>query len=211
MLISTLRPLVIAEAPDIPVPVIDTYLILAARELCNESRVWKTDVTFSVTGAATYTPALPADAEIAEPTSAAIYLSSTAVSTTPKFKTSAQLDMLDPLWRSRTGNPTWFTLPAFNTIQLVPNPPTGGSITVPLALRPTLTATTIDDRVGNRFNEVLAHGALGKLLLMNRRSWYNPQGAAYFSTLFAEEKNHAETVGADGYARAARKVRYGGY
>jgi hypothetical protein len=208
MNLDDLIPQVALEAQDVPEFTASMQLVLSARELCTFSLAWQDDVTVNLNGKATYS-FLPQDGELVEPISATFTESQTGSTSRVQFTTPARLDQEDPSWRTRVGNALWAFFPDQETVQYVPNPPQGTIITR-VALQPTMTDRTVDDRVGNLFSETIVHGALARLFRMPNRQWSDKGMAAYYQELFERGKGEAQVRGVDGFAKVNRRVRYGG-
>lgn len=209
MNLDDLIPLVIVEAPAVPDVVAGYQVALSARDLCRFSLAWQSDISVTVDGSATYAFVPPDEGELVEPVSG-IFATSVGASTSPLTpKAVAQLDRINPGWRTLLGSPSYYLLPDSETIQFVPNPPLG-TATIRVALQPSLTRRVLDDRVGERYAEAIVHGALYRLFRMPAREWSDPKHAAYYEELFEREKSDAQVKGVDGFIKVARSVRYGG-
>lgn len=208
MRLDDLIPQVVLEAPAVADIAASHQIVLAARELCTFSLAWQADIIVRLTGRNSYT-FLPEEGDLVEPMSGIYSVSSGGSTSVIRPTTPAQLDLNDPSWRSRTGNPMWYYLPSGEDIRFIPNPPQGTAV-IHVALQPNLGAKTIDDRVGTVFNEGIVHGALYRLLRMPDREWTNYKLASYYGDLFEQAKSTAQVRGVDNFAKVARKVRYGG-
>jgi hypothetical protein len=208
MKLDDLIPQVVLEAPAVPDIAASFQIVLAARELCTFSLAWQDDVTLRLSGRASYDFS-PNEGDLVEPMSGVYAPSATGSTSVIRPATPSQLDLNDPSWRTRTGNPMWYYFPASDSIRFVPNPPTG-NVVIRAALQPNVSQKTIDDRVGSVFNEVIVHGALYRLFRMPDREWSNPKLSMYYYELFEQGKGTAQVRGVDNFAKVARKVRYGG-
>jgi hypothetical protein len=208
MKLDDLIPQVILEAPAVADIAASYQIALAARELCTFSLAWQDEVTLPLSGRSLYDFA-PDEGDLVEPMSGVYAPSATGSTSVIRPATPAQLDLNDPSWRTRTGNPLWYYFPSSDSVRFVPNPPTGNVI-IRVALQPNMGQKTIDDRVGSVFNEGVVHGALYRLLRMPDREWTNYKLASYYGDLFEQAKSTAQVRGVDNFAKVARKVRYGG-
>ena len=208
MNLNDLIPQVVMEAPEVPDFTASLQLVLSARELCTFSLAWQSDIVVNLTGKNAYS-FIPTDGELVEPISAVFTESQTGSTSRVQFTTPARLDQEDPSWRTRVGNALWAFLLDQETIQFVPNPPQG-TITVRVALQPTVSDKTVDDRVGNYFREPIVHGALARLFRIPNREWSDKGMAAYYQEMFERGKGEAQVRGVDGFAKVNRRVRYGG-
>lgn len=208
MNLDDLIPLVIMEAPAVPDPVASYQLVLAARELCTMSLAWQADVTVKPTGKATYSFE-PDDGELVEPISGVYAVSDGGTTSVIRPSVPARLNLENPSWATQVGSPLWYLMPDQTTIQFVPNP-TQGTAVIRVALQPTMTGKSIDDRVGNFLRETIVHGALLRLFRMPKREWTDVGIAAYYDNCFERGVANAQTRGVDGFAKVNRTVRYGG-
>jgi len=210
--ISDLVPDVRVEIPEIPSFVAERQLLRAARELCEEARVWRVDISITPTAATTdLTSLLPTTTELVD----IISIKNTDGGAPVDPKTQAWLDINTSDWRNDTNSAAkYYMLSSNNTIQLFPTPPatSGASYYVRLAVKPLLTATTIDDLVANKHDELIIHGALAKLFLQPRKVWSDPVLGQYHLSEFMAGVPTARAKAADEYQTGvARTVKYGGY
>lgn len=212
MLLTDIAPLVVIHTPMVPSPIIEHHILLAVRELCTQCRVWQTDISLTTTGATTEALTAPLNTEIVDPLPKASYfVSSTATTGRPiELRAMGQVIERDPSWASRTGTPEWFVLPDLNKVILIPKPPTAAVVKFRVCLRPTLTATSFDDRVGSYFNEQIARGALARIFAMRNRPWTDLPSAADYRAQWEQDKASASVTGPDQYGRVPRSVAYGG-
>lgn len=208
MNLDDLIPQVTLEAHGVPEFTASYQLVLSARELCVFSLAWQSDVVVTLSGKPTYS-FIPTDGELVEPISAVFTGSQTGTTSKVSPTTPARLDIDLPSWRTQVGSAKWMMLPDQETIQFVPNPPQG-KVIVHVALQPTMTDRTIDDRVGNQFRETIVHGAMARLFRMPNKEWTEKGMAAYYQELFERGKGEAQVRGVDGFAKVNRRVRYGG-
>lgn len=208
MNLDDLIPQVILEAPEVPDPAASLQLVLAARELCAFSLAWQADLTVKFSGKTTYPISLD-EGELVQPISAVYTVSTGGTTSHPIPSTPAQLDLKDPSWRTRVGPPTSYFFPTQDTVQFVPTPAQGTAI-IRVAIQPTMTEKTVDDRVGSVFREIIVHGALARLFRIPQRQWTDKGLAAYHLEAFELGKADAQNRGVDMFAKVARKVKYGG-
>lgn len=80
-----------------------------------------------------------------------------------------------------------------------------------IALKPTLTATGMDDQVFNRAEDAILYHALSTMLLMKSSEWYDPQLAGVYNKLAKDERleNKAEAnIGVMGASMHVRMPRW---
>jgi hypothetical protein len=209
--ILDLLPQVFASAPTAPNQIVTRYMRDAAREFCRRTLAWKADVLALTVTADT------ANVTVTPPTDGVLIDINSAVldNNTPLVKkTRAQLDKAFPKWRTEAGTPTHITLSETqNDILLVKIPATTYTslLDVSGVFVPTLTATTLDDNLVDRYGEDIVNGALYRLLRLPGKPWSDPNQALFYGTLFEDAINDAKTEVADGnMVGVARKVTYGG-
>lgn len=89
----------------------------------------------------------------------------------------------------------------------IPNARDSLAITLRVALKPTRSATTIDDLIYEEYAETIGHGAITRLALSPDKPYSNPQLAAGRNALYISGLNVARQRAQDGYVRASKQVR----
>jgi len=211
--LSVLVPDVRVEVPDIPSFVAERQLLRAAREFCEETRAWRVNVQISVTATvATRNIAslLPTNTELVD----VVSIKNTGGGRPVTPTTFAWLDTNHANWRSDTDlNAQYYVLDGNNAIRFVPTPSTttAALYNARLAVKPTLSASSISDVLGNKYDEVLVHGALSKLFLIPRKPWTDANLAQFHMGLFRASFAPARTEAAEEFQTGIpRKVKYGG-
>jgi len=211
--ITDLVPDVRAEIPDIPSFVAERQLLRAARIFCQETRAWRVNIEVSVTETVArtiLTSLLPTGTELVD----IISVKNTSGGEPLTPRTFSWLDENLTDWRSETDlNAAYYVLDGNNTMRLVPTPSatTAYLYDARIAVKPLLSATTLDDVLVNKYDELIIHGALGKLYVMPRKTWTDDARAAYHTGLFNAGIPAAKTEAADEFQTGVpRKVKYGG-
>jgi len=75
-----------------------------------------------------------------------------------------------------------------------------------VALKPTRSATTIDDLIYEEYAETIGHGAITRLALSPNKPYSNAQLAAARNALYTAGLNVARQRAQDGYVRASKQV-----
>jgi len=209
--ILSLLPRLQAYAPEAPEPMLARIFVEAARKFCRESRAWRSDVSETVTAstlAVAITP--PTDSEVIDIASAVLDDEYTLDKRTVK-----QLDRDYIDWRTDTGSPAHVALSGtLNEIYVAPLSDTTytSALDLELVLQPTLTATTFDDALFSKYEELITNAALGALLMIPRKLWSDSKLALYHMGLYQEAIDAAKSSGTDGgMSGIARVVQYGGY
>lgn len=117
------------------------------------------------------------------------------------------LDRDDPFWRTKDGEPTHYTHVGRNTIMVTPHPTTTEvmGITGRIAVKPTRTATTVDDILFDDWAEVIAAGTKAHLMAMPRKPWTNPNLAQGFAMAYAEGIEQASAQAQNSYSARIRR------
>lgn len=117
------------------------------------------------------------------------------------------LDRDDPLWRTKDGEPTHYTHVGRTTIMVTPHPTTTEvmGITGRIAIKPTRSATTVDDILYDDWAEVIAAGTKARLMSMPRKPWTSPNLAQSFAMEYAAGIDQAAAQAQDSYASRIRR------
>ena len=207
--ISLLVPDVRTEIPELPGFVAERQLLRATRELAAEARVWRVDIEPSFSAATLdLTSLLPTATELVDVISLKLQDGGPAGAA----KTQAWLDLNASNWRSDTGSAAnYYILDEKNTIRITPYPDSATAYYARVAVKPTLAATAIDDVVASRYDELIIHGALGRLYAIPRKPWTDLGLAQYHTSMFISGLPDARRDAADEFQTGVgRKVRYGG-
>lgn len=115
-------------------------------------------------------------------------------------------DALVPGWKSETDKPTAFYLPDTKNIGLFQTPDGAYTVSVEAALKPSSSATTLDDWVFDTYREGIASGALAKLMAMPKSPW-SSNLSAYHSGKFESCIQKAHHAAMRGHSRAVKRTR----
>lgn len=210
--ISTLVPDVRTHIPEIPSFVAQRQLLRSIREFCEETRGWRSSITLTTTAnAATISLAalIPTTTELVD----VISLKKTEGGAPVVPRTYVWLDENRTNWRSETGTTAmYYVLDTNNTLRLIPTPSaTGTTYYARVAVKPTLSATSLDDVLVNKFREAFIHGALGLMFMIPRKPWSDTQMAAFHTGMFNAAMVSAKAEATDEFQTGiVRKVKYGG-
>jgi len=127
-------------------------------------------------------------------------------------KTEAQLQEIDPQWRTTGGPPSYYTQLTPDTFTISPTPAstTAKAMSIRVAIYPTIAASRIDSQVFNDNYNALVSGALAKLLLMGGKTWSDPNMGALYMQSYAQELERAANRSIQNRLRPKRTVSYGG-
>lgn len=210
--LDELTPSIAAHAPDAPGPVIQRFLLDAAREFCRGSTFWREDLGLLDIYAdePTFAMALPAKSKVVDVISVTYNGVNDVVPKTPK-----QLDVLQPGWRTLTGSvPKYYYRSGVADVRIIPMIGAIASeiVQVTVALMPALDATTIDDKIADDYTDALTYGTLARVFRVPKKDWTDFKLAEYYRAMFQDmidqAKSRADAARGLGVVRVSK---YGGY
>jgi hypothetical protein len=113
----------------------------------------------------------------------------------------AEADISIHDWRNATGHPR-YVLGDATGITLVPRPDLPGTLTLEVVLKPALDATGVEDDIFREYHQVIAHGAIGRLMLSPNKPYTNGQLAGLHQFEFITGTGAAGTQRARNHTRA---------
>jgi len=125
------------------------------------------------------------------------------------FRTEDDMDALDPKWRTPTGNSPKIPVminPRLLRMYPIPNV-SGEQLTMKAIVKPSPTATVIDDYIYDDFYTGIAAGAKAILTAMPNKEWTNFELVPYYQSLFNDDVCTAKTRVARGYSNAPLRTR----
>lgn len=211
--IDLFLPKVLQVAANCPEPTAFDAIRAAAMEFCERTRRWHATLTCAADTnpvqivAYDATPdanelTLPQDAQVYE----VRYVSFDGREMTKK--TPADLDEDYNDWRTSTdaGTPRYVTQLALNELQFFPSFDTG-DVSAVIVLKPTEDATTLPDFMAAEHREVIAWGALSRLLAMPKQPFSDPNLAVYYGDLFNTKLGSLAIKQAKGQQGAPLRVK----
>ena len=107
------------------------------------------------------------------------------------------------------GDPRYIYQKDARTFSVYPIPKAADkqSLTLRVALKPTRSATTIDDFIFEEYAETIGHGAITRLALSPGKPYTNPQLAAARNGLYNAGLNVARDRAQKGYVRTSKHVK----
>ena len=213
--VDSFLPLVTSECPGITNPRAKRAVIQACRDFCTRTYIWKEDhddIT-AVEDVPDYDLEPPTDAEVVD----ILCMYHNEFEVTPK--TIEQLNYENPNWRTFDGSQArHFVMNSPTNFSLYPYPDetVADAITnIRVALRPTISATTVGDVLYNDYYEAIANGALAILLSLPKKPWTNRTRAAECQSEFEHQVSRAKVRAKKEFSRAdidARQAlrRFGG-
>lgn len=169
--------------PDLPgaeTSLVDFALRQAAIAFCEKTMAWRYDhpnVTIT-SGTAFYSFTAPTDATIHAVTYAKFGDTEIDCKSGESILAAKISD-----WRDATGTPQ-FILGGATSFQLIPEPDADGTLTMKVALKPSVTAATLDTNIFNEYREAIVHGALARLMYSPKKPYTNPALAQYHGQQF---------------------------
>lgn len=162
----------------------------AAIRLCEDSTIWREDLAPAdiVVGEDDYTITPPSGTRV-------VSLISVMINKVPiATYTEEELDVIDYGWRNGTdGTPFAYIIPEPNRFKFNRKPDTAyvGGLVVRVALKPTETATGVDDILFNDWRECIRNGALHYLMEMKGKPWSDPVEAKRYGFTFNSQIQRA--------------------
>jgi hypothetical protein len=200
---------VMPYVPGCPQPMIINAIRNATIQLCQESS-WYTYTPAAINVVATtseYALTPPAGTLVSD-------ILWAAYNDTPlEPKTEVQLDAVGSDWKNETGDPVYYTLLSPRSVRVVPTPVLAltSGLKLRYALKPTPTATTVDDTVFEEWHEAIAAGALARLLEIRDKPWTSLAEAERQLGVFLAGIQKAKTRAASSnIKRVSRSIVYGG-
>lgn len=116
-------------------------------------------------------------------------------------------DGIDPYWKTTTAQPVWFYLPDTENIGLFLTPDGAYTVSCEASLKPSATATTIDDWLFEQYREIIAAGAKYRLMGMLNQPWANAERAMAYAREFNAGMSMAGFANNRGHGRAQKRTR----
>lgn len=177
-------PYVQPHVPGCPEIVITAHLQEAAADFCERSEVWRFDIEKDFTSKNT------SDYEIDVPTGAVLAnVLNLYVDTLPIKRVSDR--HFDLPQNFTTSRPTYYSLYQDSQIRFYPTPDSKYTFDGTGVLKPSLTATGVEDFIFENHGRTIACGALGKLAIIPNKEWTNPELASYYTAKFFKETDEA--------------------
>jgi hypothetical protein len=177
-------PDVLPHVPGCPNPMVDFQLRRAAQAFFKDTRAWQvTQPLVAVAALQSSVVVLPADSG-----QELVRIEQAWFDRAPIGPTTA--DTLDRQfvddWTLHTGTPNKVYQLTPGTVRLYPLP-VAASVTglkLRLSVRPSDSATGLDDEMAVKFRDDIANGAKAKLMMMNKKSWTDMDMAGIYSAAF---------------------------
>ena len=191
---SAFSPWVKPLVPGCPDPMVERALCDAAIEFCEMTQAFVERGKLALkAGRATYevasdegAPGMVLGVTIGEQPLAPVYL-------------EALTNRYGEEWKNHTGDPRYSLADSEDVLRVYPTPDKDASGTMTLAIRPNRADTSWDDRLFERYGEVIADGALGRLLNQVSAPWAEPNAALQRRQRFMQGINKARAKAMTAY------------
>lgn len=111
-------------------------------------------------------------------------------------------------WKDHTGTPRYYIGDGEDYLRLYPVPEADDTGTMTLALRPSRCDSCWDDRLYERYGEVIADGALARLLNQVSTPWVDPNAALQRRQRFMQGINKVRAKVASAYSPATAYAQF---
>lgn len=185
-----------SDLPGCPFAAVDIALKQSAIDFCSQSLAWRynhPDVAVT-NGTAQYVFVPSAEAVVH-----AIHYAAWNGEEIATRVDESNVTIYD--WRNESRTPK-YVFGGATSLTLVPTPDADGTLTLEVILKPSSTATGIDDDIFNEWREAIVHGALARLMLSPKKPYSNPTLAAYHQQQFTIKTAAAGMRTARNYTRA---------
>lgn len=201
---SAFYPDVAPELSGAPLPMVDHWLRNTTIEFCDRTKALVVDLDpeDSVENQMEYELSMPTGTDIVEIIEV-IFNGVPLIPKSPAFLKEKYGD-----WKTKIGDPAFYTQQDNDNILLVPAPGAAlvGSLKVKAAVKPNLSATGIDDWLFAKFRMALAAGVKGKMMLMDKKPWASPAAPVHLGT-FEDAVSKATVKAADGLVRSRPRFK----
>lgn len=174
---ADIHPLILPDVPGCPTPTVDTALAATAADFCARTHIWRETLDFG------YTISGIPDYDI----------DGTAVIESVLWATLSGDDLkhIDPRYLDKSkltdeGKPNAFWVVNDTAVRLFPIPDAKYRLDVTVALKPSRTATGIEDWIYESYVEPIVSGAIWRLARTPGKAWSNPEIAMYHHRLFEQ-------------------------
>jgi hypothetical protein len=188
-------------APTCPEPTAFFAIRQAAIDFCEATRSWRYEDEFNVADQYAQGISTPYGSVIAE-IEGVRFDGYRLERVTPAY-----LDERYHNWRDAgmTSGPQYVTQTEMNTIRIFPLQ--DGTVKVSMWLKPAQDCEELPDYLADQYREVIANGALGRILALPGKAFTNVQLAVAFSAAFAAKLDGLKTLGFKGQQSAPMRTR----
>jgi len=183
---SSFLPYVQPYVPGCPEIIIQSHLQEAAAEFCARSEIWRYDIEPDFTSKNT------SDYEIDTPKNAVLenililYINGAAI----RPVSDRHYDL--PSTSSKAA-PCYYSIYQDTQIRFYPTPDKKYTFEGAGVLKPTLSATGVEDFIYETHGRCISYGALAKLMIIPAKEWSNPELSNYYQMKFYKEADAAKS------------------
>ena len=192
-------PYIMPYAPGCSEPLAKQALIVAAKEFCQRTRLWRSEDSFTLSSSCNIV-CTPDHAELYEIEYAA--LDGRALDPIGY----AELNREFPNWKTSEGLGKWISQVEPDSVIVAPAVTTG-TLSLNLILTPAEDADQLPDFLGNHYRQIIAWGALREILLTPNQSFTSPDGAALYGARFEQKVDSLFHRNIVGQQRAPARTR----
>lgn len=198
--LEVFHPYILTDVMGCPVPTVDHRIVLAAREFCDMSGIWREwlDLVTADGTTDTFDHDLTSSQELIRYTRAIV-----------NDEEDGEYDIVDRKslpadWAGGASTALTDTVVHLDgaTFQVFPAPASGDTIRMEAVFKPRMGAIQVGDVLYDRFAEAIAAGALARLLILPGMPWTNPQLAAIHRSTFL---SGAQLAANDGFRQRKHK------
>lgn len=198
-----------AKIGDIPLPAAIRAIRLRARDLADQTFVWKEkEVDLSLRAGV-------AEVYLYPPTGTSIVrIENVNLNGGEIDPTSIEkLEHERSNWRNEKSTPQEYFYQGDNVIRLIPAPVSDRArqLTVRYSVRPTRNGTYLGEQFLDDYYETLLSGALAELFGQNANTWADKGQAEKYEILYREGLLKAENRGREDHTKRVGMMQYGGY
>lgn len=210
--LSEFYSLIAPACPGVPEPAMDLNIVLAAQDFCRRTSWYQEVQTMDAV-------ASQGEYSFTVPSGMRLFMLHGAWYDTAQLEIVATGDVRDPLAlrgavgdsSPETGTPTqvFFNVPSDGTFQLYPLPAENATtaITVRASFVPTNTAETVPDGLYNEWAEIIAAGAMARLMSTPNTPYFAPKSAAIAAARFETGITRARRESRTGKVQSSLAVR----
>lgn len=197
---DTFYPDVLPDVLGCPEPTVDRHLLRAAQDFCVITKIWREDLDPIITAADTalYDLNLPRYAEAVKLVGASLN------------GRDIGLDVADGSTASRlAGNrgPVRVRTTDLLTVTILPTPAADLSLVITAILKPSDSATGVEDAIADNYRAIIATGALATLLTINKAEWRNDGLAERKQARYERDRNRVKIAAWKAFTSSSPRVR----
>lgn len=189
------------KAPGAPVPAIHKAILATCDDFCTRTKLWRYSDDVIVNSSDEIDFYAPSDAVLVD-------YETVAFNDVPlEPKATKWLDMAMRGWRRGAieGIPRFFAQTSLNTLRITPVD--NGTLTVNVWLKPGMDAEQVPDFLFLQYHEVIAWGALGRLLATPDQPFTDFNASGGYMASYEQKMNTLAFKGATGQQRAPLRSR----